>query len=265
MTVTRDARGGPATRWYGPVLENRAYLEMARLLADPVLRDHGVPAGDGRAVLLLPGYLAGDSTLWLLAQFLRRIGYRPTFSGIAFNSGCARSYQRRIVDAVCHARERTGRPIAIVGHSRGGHYAKSIAAARPEDVSHVVCLGTGLDSALDVHRMTGLGAAVSRCLLAPPGSNRQASGCLTDRCACSLQRSYRQPFPATPHLTSIYSRSDSVVRWQSCVADYATCVEVPGSHIGLAFNRHAYRAVAHALAMPAARHEPSPSVLTRAS
>jgi triacylglycerol lipase len=42
-----------------------------------------------------------------------------------------------------------------------------------------------------------------------------------------------------------------VVRWQSCVADYAMCVEVRGSHFGLAFNRHAYRAVAEALAVPA--------------
>jgi triacylglycerol lipase len=75
-----------------------------------------------------------------------------------------------------------------------------------------------------------------------------------------LQRSYRTPFPATLHLTSIYSGGDGLVRGQSCLADYATCVEVPGSQIGLAFNRHAYRAVAPALAMPAARSEPAPSL-----
>jgi triacylglycerol lipase len=79
------------------------------------------------------------------------------------------------------------------------------------------------------------------------GSARQASGCLTEWCSCSLQASYRQPFPEGPHLTSIYTRSDGVVRWESCLADYATCVEVPGSHIGLAFNRHVYRAIAQAL------------------
>ena len=34
-------------------------------------------------------------------------------------------------------------------------------------------------------------------------------------------------------MTSIFSRTDGVVRWLSCVADYATCVEVPGSHLGM--------------------------------
>jgi hypothetical protein len=94
--------------------------------------------------------------LWLLAQLLRRIGYR-----------------HRIVDAVRHAREWTERPTAIVGYSRGGHHVKSIDAARLGDVLHGVCLGTGLESALDAHRMTGLGAAVSRCLLAAVGSYRR--------------------------------------------------------------------------------------------
>ena len=39
-----------------------------------------------------------------------------------------------------------------------------------------------------------------------------------------------------------------MVRWQSCVVPYADNVEVTGSHVGLAFNRKAYRAIAQALA-----------------
>ena len=59
--VDVPASGPAAARWRGePLLESRAYLELARLLAAPVWRGHGVPAGDGRTVLLLPGYLAGD-------------------------------------------------------------------------------------------------------------------------------------------------------------------------------------------------------------
>ena len=56
--------------------------------------------------------------------------------------------------------------------------------------------------------------------------------------------------PDQVRMTSIFSRTDGVVRWLSCVADYATCVEVPGSHLGMMCNRHTYRAVAHALAEP---------------
>jgi hypothetical protein len=51
-------------------------------------------------------------------------------------------------------------------------------------------------------------------------------------------------------LTSIYSRGDGMVRWESCVADYADNVEVTGSHVGLAWNRKSYRAIAQALALP---------------
>jgi triacylglycerol lipase len=51
-------------------------------------------------------------------------------------------------------------------------------------------------------------------------------------------------------LTSVYSKGDGVVRWRSCVVPYAHNVEVTGSHVGLAFNRKAYRAIAHALAAP---------------
>jgi hypothetical protein len=51
-------------------------------------------------------------------------------------------------------------------------------------------------------------------------------------------------------LTSIYSREDGVVWWEACVVPYARNVEVTGSHVGLAFNRKVYRAIAEALALP---------------
>ena len=50
--------------------------------------------------------------------------------------------------------------------------------------------------------------------------------------------------------TSVYSKGDGVVRWPGSVIPGADCVEVTGSHVGLVFNRGAYRAIAHALALP---------------
>jgi triacylglycerol lipase len=238
--------------WLGhPLLECRSSGELARLLTDPVLRGRGVPDGDGRRVLLLPGFLVSDVTLRLLGRFLARIGYRPVASGIRFNSGCGDSFDKRLVSLIEREYSAGGRRLAIVGHSRGGHYARSLAARYPDRISHIVTMGSGMEDPLDVSILTKCGAAVARSALGSCDPARSERGCLSPRCTCTYGAGFAAPFPSDVRFTSIYSRSDGVVRWQSCVADYAVCVEVRGSHIGLAFNRHAYRAVAEALAMPA--------------
>ena len=105
--------------------------------------------------------------------------------------------------------------------------------------------------------------STSRCRPRPPspGARRAAPGrpddgergCLTTTCDCPFVRDYTAPWPEHVPLTSVWSKGDGVVRWRSCVVPYARSVEVPGSHVGLAFNRHAYRAVADALAPAAGR------------
>ena len=57
-------------------------LELARLLGDPVYAGRaGLPRGDGRAVVLVPGVLAGDRTLSVMASWMRRLGYAPAACG----------------------------------------------------------------------------------------------------------------------------------------------------------------------------------------
>ncbi|HUK71698.1 MAG TPA: hypothetical protein VLW50_23525, partial [Streptosporangiaceae bacterium] len=77
-------------RWWGrPVAETRAWLELGRLLVDPVFhRSDEFPRGDGRPVILLPGFLAGDQTLEVLRTWLRRMGYRPFTCGFLTNTDC---------------------------------------------------------------------------------------------------------------------------------------------------------------------------------
>jgi len=241
---------GTAAEFGHPLLELRWYGELARLVADPVLCGRGVPRGDGRSVLLLPGFLVGDSSLSLLALFLRRIGYRPIKCGIRLNSGCFATFDRRMVDKLVRAHDSSGGRVAIIGHSRGGHYARSLAARHPNLVSHVVTMGAGLEDPLDVSALCHRVAVTVRTALRTGDPQRAALGCLAAGCSCAPSRAFHMAVPDEVRMTSIYSRSDGVVRWSSCVADYADCVEVPGSHLGMAFSRHAYRAVAHALAQP---------------
>jgi triacylglycerol lipase len=240
------------TTWWGrPVAETRAALELARLTTDPVFRgDSSLPRGDGRPVVLVPGFLAGDQTLTVLALWLRRLGYAPHVCGIVSNADCSNRAFDRVTRRVVSLQQRAGRRVAIVGHSRGGHVAKALGAARPDLVSHAVSLGADLQRQLGISTPTMYAVALTRRTL---HLTRRAGDrrCLTEDCPCTFTRWYTGAFPAERvRLTSIYTKGDGVVRWEGCVVPYADCVEVPGSHVGLIFNRHAYRAIAAALAAP---------------
>ena len=242
--------GQDARRWWGRHLaEMRWQAELARLLVDPVFHGVGVPHGDGRRPgLLIPGFLAGDSSLSVMASWLRELGYHPRASGISFNVDCSDRALRRLEERLERAVDRAGEPAAIIGHSRGGHFAKALARARPELVCGVVSLGAGLDTPFDISVPTRGAVAAVRAVHARTTARATRPGCMPDCCGCPFTRHYRAPFPAEVPLTSVYSKGDGVVWWEACVVPYATNVEVTGSHVGLAFNRKAYRAIAEALA-----------------
>jgi pimeloyl-ACP methyl ester carboxylesterase len=239
-------------RWWGNHLrELRWQLDAARLLAHPVLRGRGIPRGDGRSVLLLPGFLVGDYTLATMALWLRTIGYRPARVGFLTNTDCSERALRRLevrADGLVDAR---GRRVAVIGHSRGAHLAKAIAARRPELVSHVIALGGGLSRQMAISAPTAATVALVRAWHRLTTDRHQRRGCLSEQCRCSFTRDYSAPFPESVRLTSIYSREDGVVRWRSCVVPYANNVEVRGTHVGLAFNPQVYVAIATALSTPA--------------
>jgi triacylglycerol lipase len=239
----------PPERWWGDhVGELRWQLELARLLVDPVYRGDGIPHGDGAPVLLIPGFLAGDGSLRVMRGWLRRVGYRAYASGILMNVDCS----DRAVDALERRLERitaaTGRRAAVLGHSRGGHFAKALGYRRPDLVASVISMGAGLDTPFDISIPTQTAVAAVRGVHARTSDRIARNGCFTATCACRFSRDYAADFPRDVPLTSIYSEGDGVVRWRACVVPYARCVEVSGSHVGLAFNRKAYREVARTLA-----------------
>jgi triacylglycerol lipase len=236
-------------RWWGNHLgELRWQLDAARLLAHPVLRGRGISRGDGRSVLLLPGFLAGDYTLAPMAVWLGRIGYRPARAGFLTNTDCSERALLRLearADALVHE---GGSRVAVIGHSRGAHLGRALAVRRPELVSHVIALGGGLSRQMAISAPTAATVALVRAWHRHTTDRRERHGCLAEDCRCSFTRDYSAPFPENVGLTSIYSRGDGVVRWQSCVVPYADNVEVRGTHVGLVLNPEAYVAIATALA-----------------
>jgi triacylglycerol lipase len=236
--------GGAPERWWGNHLgELRWQLELARLVTTPVFRGEGIPRGDGAPILLMPGFLAGDSSLSVMRGWLGRIGYEPHASGIRSNVDCsdrAVDVLERRLEAIAAA---SGRKAALIGHSRGGHFAKALGRRRPELVSSVVSAGAGLDTPYDISVPTQAAVAAVRSFQANKGR-----GCFTAECDCRFAHDYAAEFPVEVPITSIYSKGDGVVRWRACVVPYARCVEVSGSHVGLAFNRKVYAELATTLA-----------------
>lgn len=249
--------------WTGrPLAEMRWMLEAARLLVDPVAYGAGVPRGDGRAVAVLPGFLAGDDSLLLLRRWLRVIGYRPQTAGFAFNVDCSDRAVDRVEDLLEAAATTSGRRVAVIGHSRGGHFARAVAARRPDLVSHAISMGADLQGLFGISTPTRAAVGVARRGLHLLRRSRDPA-CFRARCQCDFIRDYSAPFPTEHvHLTSIFSRGDGVVRWERAVVEEAECIEVSGSHMGLASNRRTYRALAGALAKPELEPPTHPSTTT---
>jgi triacylglycerol lipase len=242
----------PARRWWGRHgSELRWQAELARLLVDPVYLGAGAPRGDGTPVMLIPGFLAGDASLSVMAGWLRRLGYRVKASGITMNVDCSERAVDRLEERLVELHRDAGRRVALIGHSRGGHFAKVLARRQPRRVARVVSMGAGLDRPFDISIPTQAAVAAVRAVHARTSDRIARNGCLTDTCRCQYVCDFAAEFPADIPITSIYSRTDGVVWWEACVVPYAECVEVTGSHVGLAFNRHAYRVIADRLAHPA--------------
>ena len=98
--------------------------------------------GGGRPVLLLPGFLADEARLSLLADTLRRANYRAKRWKQGRNLGATASTLGDIVERVEVIHERYGRSVALVGWSLGGLFAREAAKRAGPLVDQVVTLGS---------------------------------------------------------------------------------------------------------------------------
>src|SRR3954454_14184877 len=100
--------------------EARIGLEAATLVRDPIFRGDGMADGRGRPVLLIPGFLAGDGLLSMMARWLERAGHRPSGAGMVANVNCAGAVMPRLEQRLEQLVSEQGQRAAIVGQSRGG-------------------------------------------------------------------------------------------------------------------------------------------------
>ena len=225
--------------------------QYASLIRDPVSRGVGVPRGDGRPVLLIPGFTAGDWSLGPLAAWLRRIGYKPYVSGIDLNVGCPQRKLELLGWRIEKIARESGRRMTIVGHSLGGVLGRAMATIKPAYVCEVVALGSpirqGWTGVHDQIRPTLEAIQSFWQLLSSAPAN-----CGTMECACGIAEAVFADTPEHSRFSSIYTRRDEVVHWESCIDDAGSNFEVSGLHVGLIVNREVYRILGELLADSAA-------------
>ncbi len=223
--------------------------EVLLLHATPVYYGFGVPRGDGSAVVIIPGFLGTDLYLTELHGWLARIGYRPYFSGIGINAECPNLLiQRRLNETINTALKETARKIHLVGHSLGGVIARSIASQRPKDIASVITLASPFRGTV-AHRTVLHAAEAVRLKILQEHGEGVLPTCYTGRCTCNFIDSLRREVPDEMLETAIYTRQDGVVDWRYCMTrNRQVDFEVPGTHIGMAFNPAAYSVVAQRLA-----------------
>ena len=214
--------------------EVRGIFEFnSSLLLSPLLMR--APKGDGHPVLALPGFLASDLSMAPMRRYLRELGYDAYAWKMGRNIGGVSRLRAALRDRLTEINASTGRKVSVVGWSLGGVYARDLALQAPDLVRCVVTLGSPFANDVRATNATRLYEALSGETVGEDSELRAAiAGDL--------------PVPAT----SIYSRTDGVVNWRTCLlrpSDTAENIEVHlASHTGLGVNAAALWAVADRLA-----------------
>lgn len=141
----------------------------------------------------------------------------------------------------------TGRKVHLIGHSLGGVIARAIAVQRRKDIASVTTIASPFAGAVVHHVILRAANLVRGKILAMHGDDVFPE-CYTSQCTCDFISSLRCKVPACVPQTAIYTRDDGVVDWRYCITgNPRNDFEVPGTHIGLAFNSSVFNVIAERL------------------
>ncbi|MEM6723880.1 MAG: hypothetical protein AAF598_07565 [Bacteroidota bacterium] len=232
----------------GPIKRPSALLlstEIGRALFDlgahytflPLL--HLAKAGDGHPVLVLPGFMASDTSTRITRKYLDRLGYQTY--GWDLGRNYAREDYMEILDMRLrniHAEHQS--KVSIIGWSLGGVYARQVAKSYPDMVRQVITLGSPFAGVQEPNNAAWI---YNRVL------NRERASDINEELIKDI------PLPAPVPTTAIYTKEDGVVPWQVCLEkeedEWHQNIQVRGSHLGLGVNPSVLLLVADRLSQPA--------------
>jgi len=193
--------------------------------------------GDGHSVLVFPGFGATDLATLPLRNLLDELGYDAYGWGLGANILFDQSTEAEMVNLVNSVAEKSGRQVSLIGWGLGGLYVREVAKECLDSVRCVISLGSPVSGQLHTHTNS---SGLLNLLGGEPGS---------------IQPDKRRKLYLPPNVptTSIYSKSDGIVAWESSMQksyEHTENIEIPASHMGLGVNPLTVIAIADRLAQP---------------
>lgn len=216
------------------------YISHKLTAVDPAAR------GDNHTVVIFPGMGTDGRSVAPLRQYCESLGYHAVDWGRGFNTGPQGNVDAWLEDLaqdVTTLLAGKKKQATLIGWSLGGLYAREVAKLIPAQMRQVITLGTPFNADSD---HTNVGWLYKLLTHSSPTQST------------SFAKRLRTAPPAPT--TSIYSRTDGVVAWQSCLHEKASIrvedIEVHGSHMGMAWNPAVLRILKDRLAQTPGQWRP---------
>jgi len=178
-------------------------------------------------IVLVPGFMVHECSMVELKDYLVDQGYPVITWGQGFNNGLNQNKLDGLIATVKQAASKYQSPVTIIGHSLGGMYSRLAALQLHQQnmISQVITLCSPYNTEPDVNALL-YATLVSM------------SDMIDDADYAQLNSKFNAESPFK--YTSIYTKTDGIVNWKSCVIPYESDltqnIEVSSTHIAMVFN-----------------------------
>ena len=214
-----------------------------------------LPKGDQHRVLVLPGFMAGDESTFLLRAYLRHMGYQPETWNLGRNNGRPELLQVGLMQRLDELMSQDPSRISIIGQSLGGVFGREVGRLHPDKIRQVITLGSPFGAQNSESSMKMVTALFEKM-----------SGLSVEEMREFIDAMDPTVSPPIP-VTAIYSKGDGVVHWTVCREaeedDHTQNIRVCGSHCGMAMNSMTYYIIANRLAQKDGHWVPFTSPFTK--
>ncbi len=219
-----------------PSDELSGIAELARLLRSDVFHDRSAK-GNYEPVVLVPPAFLPDKAMSVMRNWLLRMGYSASFSGMGRNNIGSKLLLQKLEGTIDRVYSESGaRKVTLIGHSLGAALAIVAANRHPGQVEQVIGLAPVSNGTIGMAPIMLIPVALSEMANAMHHSSNlwKDMGALRE-----LDGQMRVPyFSIFPSRDGIISRDTSVRHGPNCHN-----IEVKGTHGGMIFNPKAYEII----------------------